>query len=478
MRDNEHELFDFSRYAATDLENTAALIRRFAAHDGFRSAVVEELELDNDFYRRPVRPEDLSFIRFSEPVIAETVTQLPFLAAQRLLLCINELDYARLPQNAGGFDRFAEYYCDTNRILGAQVRPFLENFAFDFLAETPAAGQCIDQYVGCLEELLRYERSFWFDTVGELKRCQYVREGIRFALIQKSCLAPSKRAALARAVACGSFEGIAGEYRPQFVAADRDEEVLKQLGRWCGITKREHSYWQFYLSTSLAECNLLHALAVRPDRALSLCGAAFAAEGAWMAFREMVVQVGADLALGDRQAPNAAPPTIGNCVLARFRRTLDAVVERFGERGLREVGQGLRAMEALAGCARENLREQLVWLASVEDYRAMAQAISARIEMERPDIDRETFVEPREMCSTTHVHDDHRLVVIESGRMVFWGNLGMKLRLEPGEMVLVPQGRLHGSSIESESCTYHQPIIPDAWIQEQMRAFRRRQAAE
>ena len=51
----------------------------------------------------------------------------------------------------------------------------------------------------------------------------------------------------------------------------------------------------------------------------------------------------------------------------------------------------------------------------------MARAISARIEVERPDIDRETFVEPREMCSTTHVHDDHRLVVIESGKMVFWG---------------------------------------------------------
>lgn len=68
------------------------------------------------------------------------------------------------------------------------------------------------------------------------------------------------------------------------------------------------------------------------------------------------------------------------------------------------------------------------------------------------------------MCSTTHVHNDHRLVVIESGQMVFWGNLGMKLRLQPGEMILVPQGRLHGSSVESDECTYHQPIIPDDWV--------------
>ena len=47
---------------------------------------------------------------------------------------------------------------------------------------------------------------------------------------------------------------------------------------------------------------------------------------------------------------------------------------------------------------------------------------------------------------------------------LFWGNLGMTLRLAPGEMVLVPEGRLHGSTIESDECTYHQPIIPDAWV--------------
>jgi hypothetical protein len=50
--------------------------------------------------------------------------------------------------------------------------------------------------------------------------------------------------------------------------------------------------------------------------------------------------------------------------------------------------------------------------------------------------------------------------------MVFWGNLGMTLELDPGEMVLVPQGRLHGSSVLSPECVYHQPIIPDVWVDE------------
>jgi mannose-6-phosphate isomerase-like protein (cupin superfamily) len=132
---------------------------------------------------------------------------------------------------------------------------------------------------------------------------------------------------------------------------------------------------------------------------------------------------------------------------------------------LQQISQGIEAACSLSEVVWTNLSEQLRWLSSVERYQAIAKAIDARIQAECPNIDRETFVEPREMCSTTHVHDDHRLVVIESGDMVFWGNLGMTLRLKPGEMVLVPQGRLHGSSIESDECTYHQPIIPEEWIQ-------------
>jgi hypothetical protein len=48
--------------------------------------------------------------------------------------------------------------------------------------------------------------------------------------------------------------------------------------------------------------------------------------------------------------------------------------------------------------------------------------------------------------------------------MVFWGRPEMSLRMVPGDMILVPRGRLHGSSVDSEQCVYHQPIIPDEWV--------------
>jgi hypothetical protein len=460
MTTDHTRLFDFDRFAAA-IDQNRELVRQFAAHDAFRSAMVEELELDEDFYRRPLRPEDLSFIKFTERVSADTVARLPFLATQRMLLCINELQITRLPRDnsAKSFDEFARFYGDDSQVLGARIRPFLENFAFDFLCRDGDSLGDTGSLVARLDELLQAETTFGVEAFDRLARAGYLDDGLRFSLVQKWSLFPSKRVAIAKAAALGYFDAVAPSDWPRLSGDDPTARVAAQIAARCDITKREHSYWQFYLSTSLAECNLLHALASRPDRALALCGAAFAAEAQWMAF---------GAALAHTQVPGSAMSAESAAVkaglLARFERALAAIAERFGARGVQEVGKGLAAVSALAASARDNLGDQLRWLASVDKYRDIAQTISARIAVECPDIDRETFVEPREMCSTTHVHDDHRLVVIESGNMVFWGNLGMTLRLAPGEMVLVPEGRLHGSTIESDECTYHQPIIPDAWV--------------
>jgi hypothetical protein len=456
---DESRLFAFDRVSGA-VERNVELVRDFAAHDAFRSAMVEELELDEDFYRRPLRPEDLSFIKFTEPVAAATMARLPFLASQRMLLCINELQIARLPRD-GEAESFAEctcFYGDDSQVLGAQIRPLLENFSFDFLCAAEARAPAKGDLKAQLQDLLAAESAFWNDVFARLSRAGYHDDGLRFVLLQKWCLQPSKKVALAKAAALGYFDALPTSDRPRL---DRPDGVLAgELATRLGIGKREHSYWQFYLSTSLAECNLLHALASRPDRALALCGAAFAAEIVGTALGGVLAQAAPSLGIAARNDAD----TTAKDGLARFARALDAVANRYGNRGLSQMGQGLAAAVALAAAARQNLGEQLRWLASVERYRDIAQTISARIAAECPNIDRETFVEPREMCSTTHVHDDHRLVVIETGNMVFWGNLGMKLRLAPGEMVLVPEGRLHGSSIESEECVYHQPIIPDSWV--------------
>lgn len=464
-------LFDFSPYR-NSCEETHKLIQEFAAHDAFRSAVVEELELDDDFYRRPLRPEDLTFLTFQEPVRVETVSQLPALATHRLLLSINDLDVARLPRTDDALERerFTQFYSDRNRLLGARLRPFLEHYAFDFLGHEARPDEGTAQYLARLWALLDEEKTAWVGLFNHLAHRDYLQEGLRCILLQRWCLAPTKRIALTRAAATGYFDMLAASDWPTLKNTWPVDESLKQLAMLCGVTRREHSYWQFYLPTSLASCNLLSALSARPDCALSLYGAAFAAEAEWLAFGTAIAQACPHMVHNrsiEGHAENAAVQELAS----RFQRSLDSVVHRYGASGVLQVGQGFAAAQTLAACARWDLGTQLRWLSAIEHYCQFAKKIDQRIQTECPDIDRETFVEPREMCSTTHIHDDHRLVVIESGDMVFWGNLGMQLKMKPGDMVLIPQGRLHGSTVISDECTYHQPIIPDTWVKALVQAI-------
>ena len=78
-------LFDFEPFAGRS-EAFVALIRQFAAAHPFRSATVDELLLDDDYHRRPLRPEDFEFLKFMKPVRADNVSRLPSLASNRTLL--------------------------------------------------------------------------------------------------------------------------------------------------------------------------------------------------------------------------------------------------------------------------------------------------------------------------------------------------------------------------------------------------------
>lgn len=474
MAGNSPLLFDFSPYVA-QREEVLALIRDFASHPAFRSAAVEELELDEDYYRRPLRPEDLEFLQFKKPVPADRVSRLPSLATQRLLLSLNEVGIARAPKShaddagaaAGEFARFDAFYGERNQVLGARIRPFLEHYGFTFLGAEGQRGITIARYAERLRALLAAEQTFWADMFALLVRNDYLAEGLRFIMIQRYSLAPSRRIAVERAAAAGYFDFVAPADRPETSASAKDP-MLARVAQFVGATQCEHSYWQFYLPTSMAKVNLLYALGSRPDRAFPLLGAAFAAEVEALAFAGALAKACPHLVQPGGASVNAAQAA--DDLVARFERALTQVETTYGAEGLYRVGQGFGAGEKLAERGRWDLGEQLKWLSAIDDYIEWAAKIATRIEAECPEIDRETFIEARDLCSTTHVHNDHRLVVIRSGgvgtQMLFWGNLGMRLEMGEGDKVLIPDGRLHGSTVVCPECTYDQPIIPEEWIAE------------
>ncbi|KXV61142.1 hypothetical protein AD948_02760 [Acetobacter senegalensis] len=458
------KLFPFEQHTETRVETRERIIE-YAALPQYRSAVVEELVLKGDFYRRPLRPEDLEFLPFGKPVRRNTYRRLPFFAAQRILFCINDTRTAVLPvpATAEKFAAFDAFYSEKVQVLGTSIQGFLEDFSFDFTSvDEPTADKA--EIIAQLDGLLRDEGALWGKLARMIRSRNYLIDGMRCSLIQMWSLLDTKRVALARAAASGYFSWLPEELRPELSSEFPGDALLGDIARQCGVDGAAHSYWQFYLSTSLGSCNFLNALARRPDRALDLCGAAFAASAQWIAFGCLIGQVAGDFGYDDPKALSDLSDVTTVELVSRFEKMLTQVEEKFGTEGLLRVSRGLSAAVRLAECARDNLHDQLAWLSSAEEHLRLAHVITERINAECPDIDRETFVEPRDMCSTTHVHSDHRLVTVESGNMVFWGNPFMEVRLAPGDMILIPEGRLHGSSIESDECVYHQPIIPDEWI--------------
>ncbi|KVE34335.1 peptide synthetase [Burkholderia sp. BDU5] len=457
-------LFNFSaQHAHRDM--FLALLREFATYEPFRSATVDELVLNDDFYRRPLRPEDFNFLQYQKPVRAGNVSRLPSLASQRTLLTINELDIARAPGlDESDQQRWAAFYADEPRILGARLRPYLEAYAFEYLGNEARPAETLEMLSARLDATLHDELQFWHARFEKLLQRHFLEEGLRFIVLQRWATLPSRRAALARAAGSGYFDWLASELRPSLASSLPDDTRFARIAAMCGVTRQTHSYWQFYLPTTLARCNLLYALGSRPDRAFALAGSAFVAEAEHLAFGGALLKACAHI------APNLAAGddliALGKALRFRFERTVETLLERHGARALHQFSQGVAGAQRLAERARWDLGEQLDWLSSIATYCDYARQIYDKIEMDHPDIDRDTFIEPHELCSTTHVHNEHRLVVIESGDMLFWGNLGMELAMHPGDMVLIPDGRLHGSTVTSDSCTYHQPIIPDEWIAE------------
>lgn len=457
-------LFDFGAFAGQS-EAYVALIKQFAAAQAFRSATVDELVLDDDFHRRPLRPEDFEFLKFMKPVRSDNVSRLPSLASNRTLLSIYELDVARAPRSANAADwaRFTDFYRDDVRTLGAQLAPFLEAYAFSYLGDQATGDESDDIIAQRLARIADDEGVFWGETFARLVRNDYLEEGLRFIAIQRWALAPSRRHAIERAAAGGLFDVLPEHARPFVDGNNQDHELIERVAQHVGVTRQQHAYWQFYLPTSMAKANLLFALARRPDRAFALAGAAFAAEAEWLAFVGALERACAHLRSPQRSGGDI--PARRADLDARVRVALQSIGECYGAHARAQFVKGLAACEHLAERARWDLGEQLKWLGAIPRFCDFARRISARIDAECPGIDRETFVEPQEMCSTTHVHNDHRLVTIQEGEMLFWGNLGMQLQMFEGDMVLIPDGRLHGSTVTSSECTYHQPIIPDDWVQ-------------
>ncbi len=160
----------------------------------------------------------------------------------------------------------------------------------------------------------------------------------------------------------------AGQWKP-FRVSNRallGDDVLRQLATTLGVERQAHSYWQFYLATSLARSNLLYALARRTDQAFPLYGALFAAQTEWLALEAAVARYCPHLY--DRRVPAKDPEQHLVQLQGRFEAALQFVQLQRGNGAAAQLTHGFAAAALLADRCRWDLGEQLTWLSNIERY--------------------------------------------------------------------------------------------------------------
>ncbi|MFE9748342.1 hypothetical protein ACFYOT_25840 [Saccharothrix saharensis] len=449
-----------------------AVLRAFAANRAFRAAEWSELTTEDNPYRRPVRPDDLAWLDYSRPMPVEKSLRLSNLLGHRMLRNVYDLDALFLtpkPSEAVEADRQA-FYNDDNRMLSAMAKPILERHLFTFLEderdELPSTTlDAVDRYVAEHLQQRTAEPGSAFATVTATKGR---KEATNFLLLQISAFRPAVHTAITRA-GLGEYDLAHPRLRQlltdQHTAWVDATPTYAAMLKSAGLEPAAAAYWQLYLGSSLARGNYMHHLAINREHFFAFLGALVHKLVDETATRDRLVEVLEDGLGADTTHLRTLPQLTGTDLSTLVHELLAPLVERFGQGVLTDFHRGFADAAWLARQWDEDLATQVAWADRIEEYQEKAEKIQRHLVDEEIDVDLDTFVESEEETSTTHVHDEHRLVIIEAGQMHFWNNTTHRIELNEGDKLLIPVSRLHGSTVLSGECTYHQPIIPEDMFQ-------------
>ncbi|MFH0245591.1 hypothetical protein ACGRHY_24940 [Streptomyces sp. HK10] len=444
------------------------ILKAFAANRAFRAAEWDELTTEENPYRRPVRPDDLAWLDYSRPMPVSEALKLSGLLGHRMLRNVYDLEALYLPPADSPTVRPDQeaFYSDRNRMLSALAKPVLEKHLFTFLdgERTPleeptaeAAGRHVLEYF----ERRRADPGTAIDTVLSTRDR---REAATFLLLQLSAFLPAMNTAIGRA-ALGEYDlahdslrsFLLDEYRAWVTASQAYGGLLGDAG----LKPAAAAYWQLYLGTSLARGNYLHYTSVNREHVFAFLGALVHKRIDEALTRERFRSVFSECLTTDADYFQGVRDVTGTGLTELVDRLLAPFADTYGEQAVQGFHRGFADAARYTDLWEADLREQLVWADSIEEYQDRAEKIDRYLKDEDIEVDLDTFVESWEETSTTHVHDEHRLVMIEAGQMHFWNNVTHKIELNQGDKLLIPVSRLHGSTVLSGECTYHQPIIPD-----------------
>ena len=448
------------------------LIAEYAKIKIFQDADADELLIDENPFRRPTRNGDHSFINFSKTLPRDKMSSNSALAANRLLMNIYESDLIFLPHknNQQSWSDFNLFYANNTKVLGERIRPTLEKNLFGFLDnEIEISGKwtasILQKY---FEDFSRHAYQNREDSlISSILSSRNKEKNAAYYLIQ---LAPdflTEASAMARNV-LGNYGPMLSEIFTVLIDEygygshqTKHSTLFENTLKSVGLKSDAHTYWQFYLATSMMLVNYFHYISRDHSKFFRYLGALFYTETSLIQttkLQSLMLHEIFGKQVDVRYFDEHAHIDKHHNVMA-YQRIIKPALERFGDAIVPEILRGFEEFKLLQEIADQDLMQQIKWADNIDHFKDHAKAIYEKIKSGELQCPLETFEEVLGERSTTHVHPDHRLLVIETGVMDFWPIYGEPIRFNPGDVLLVPKHRLHGSVIRSDNSTYHQPVI-------------------
>jgi mannose-6-phosphate isomerase-like protein (cupin superfamily) len=237
------------------------------------------------------------------------------------------------------------------------------------------------------------------------------------------------------------------------------EKTLESVG----LESTPHTYWQFYLTSSLMLNNYYNYICADHSKFFRYLGAIFYAETTFIKSCE--------------QMAKTMKKVFGSTVDARYflehvhidhhhsRMVFDKLVKpaiaTYGETVIPDIVRGFEEAKLLSDIADQDFIDQVHWADDGLKYKSLALPVYAKIQDGSIKPKMQQFIEPRGELSVTHVHDGDELCYIESGVMKFVTGDNRYTILNAGEGTVIHHNRLHGAIIESEECVYNIYSIGD-----------------
>ena len=448
--------------SAEEIKN---FIRLYADNPLFKKP--EDWTIQDNPYRRPIDPDGVKSLDFTEALAREQVLSKSALAAHRMLLNIFESDLIFLPDGdfAAKKNDFAAFYSNQNKLLGELIRPTLETHVFGFLEKeiTVTGKWTVDDLSLYLRSLIEAHEQSQLEIVTAILSSREPEKNAISFLIQVASDFLTEASATARNV-LGKYGTIQSELFK--IAIDdygygvhqaKHSTLFENTLTSCGLSTHAHTYWQFYLSSSLALGNYYHYVSRDHSKFFRCLGAIAYAEAM---FAHTCKQVAAMLRtiFGDRVDTHYFDEH-GHIDAHHGRMAFDNLVTpaiaKYGDGVIEQIVRGLEEIRCLTAIGDEDFTAQMAWSDEAENYKSLAQPIYRRIVGGEISCLEATSAGRRDDLAIMRVNDEDKLLVVEAGQMGFVTDHDRLIRIDAGEGIVIPRNRMHGAKASSGECVYH-----------------------